>query len=144
MHGAFFRVNKSISSNTRNQDVYFLNPLSHLLYSDFGCTEIISLMSAPNITPFNCVLLVRFRGDIQRKTPKNVCFLGFWFDLFLSMRRERDSNPRYSYPYVSLANWWFQPLTHPSCSIEPPIGSGGKISNILHTSKRIVGKNYKK
>ena len=30
------------------------------------------------------------------------------------LRRERDSNPRYSYPYVSLANWWFQPLTHPS------------------------------
>jgi hypothetical protein len=31
-----------------------------------------------------------------------------------NLRRERDSNPRYSYPYVSLANWWFQPLTHPS------------------------------
>ena len=30
------------------------------------------------------------------------------------MRWERDSNPRYSYPYVSLANWWFQPLTHPT------------------------------
>lgn len=26
---------------------------------------------------------------------------------FITLRRERDSNPRYSYPYVSLANWWF-------------------------------------
>ena len=28
------------------------------------------------------------------------------------LRWEGDSNPRYGYPYVSLANWWFQPLTH--------------------------------
>ena len=27
-------------------------------------------------------------------------------------RREGDSNPRYSIPYDSLANCWFQPLTH--------------------------------
>jgi len=26
---------------------------------------------------------------------------------FITLRRERDSNPRYGYPYVSLANWWF-------------------------------------
>ncbi|MEY4127138.1 MAG: hypothetical protein RL737_1327 [Bacteroidota bacterium] len=30
------------------------------------------------------------------------------------LRWERDSNPRYSYPYDSLANCWFQPLTHPT------------------------------
>ena len=30
----------------------------------------------------------------------------------LFLRREGDSNPRYSYPYDSLANCWFQPLTH--------------------------------
>ena len=30
------------------------------------------------------------------------------------VRKEGDSNPRYPYEYVSLANWWFQPLTHPS------------------------------
>ncbi len=30
------------------------------------------------------------------------------------LRKEGDSNPRYPYEYVSLANWWFQPLTHPS------------------------------
>jgi hypothetical protein len=29
-------------------------------------------------------------------------------------RKKGDSNPRYPYEYVSLANWWFQPLTHPS------------------------------
>ena len=28
------------------------------------------------------------------------------------LRKKGDSNPRYGYPYVSLANWWFQPLTH--------------------------------
>ncbi len=30
----------------------------------------------------------------------------------LVWRREGDSNPRYSYPYGSLANCWFKPLTH--------------------------------
>ena len=29
-------------------------------------------------------------------------------------RWERDSNSRYSYPYDSLANCWFKPLTHPT------------------------------
>ena len=29
-------------------------------------------------------------------------------------RKEGDSNPRYGNPYGSLANCWFQPLTHPS------------------------------
>ena len=33
---------------------------------------------------------------------------------FTSLRWERDSNPRYSFPYDSLANCWFQPLTHPT------------------------------
>ena len=28
------------------------------------------------------------------------------------LRRGRDSNSWYGNPYVSLANWWFQPLTH--------------------------------
>ena len=28
-----------------------------------------------------------------------------------TLRRVGDSNPRYSYPYGSLANYWFQPLT---------------------------------
>ena len=29
-------------------------------------------------------------------------------------RKLGDSNPRYSYPYGSLANYWFQPLTQTS------------------------------
>ena len=33
------------------------------------------------------------------------------------VRKEGDSNPRYGNPYVSLANWWFQPLTHPSGTV---------------------------
>ena len=28
------------------------------------------------------------------------------------LRRKGDSNPRYGYPYDSLANCWFKPLTH--------------------------------
>ena len=30
------------------------------------------------------------------------------------LRKLGDSNPRYGNPYVSLANWWFQPLTQTS------------------------------
>ena len=33
------------------------------------------------------------------------------------LRREGDSNPRYGCPYGSLANCWFQPLTHLSVSL---------------------------
>ena len=45
----------------------------------------------------------------------NSCFhivnvISFW-------RKVGDSNPRYGNPYVSLANWWFQPLTQPSLYI---------------------------
>ena len=32
-------------------------------------------------------------------------------------RREGDSNPRYGYPYDSLANCWFQPLPHLSSQL---------------------------
>ena len=38
----------------------------------------------------------------------------------LGLRKEGDSNPRYGNPYGSLANCWFQPLTHPSLrTLEP-------------------------
>ena len=33
---------------------------------------------------------------------------------FFQKRKLGDSNPRYGCPYVSLANWWFQPLTQTS------------------------------
>ncbi len=29
-------------------------------------------------------------------------------------RRERDSNPRYGFPYIGFQDRLFQPLTHPS------------------------------
>ena len=37
-----------------------------------------------------------------------------WKNLLITSRKRGDSNPRYGNPYVSLANWWFQPLTHTS------------------------------
>ena len=41
------------------------------------------------------------------------------YKYILTLRRKvGDSNPRYGNPYVSLANWWFQPLTQPSKSLE--------------------------
>ena len=40
----------------------------------------------------------------KNKRPRNA--------VFFVLRRKGDSNPRYSYPYDSLANCWFQPLTH--------------------------------
>ena len=39
------------------------------------------------------------------------------FGYVMSAKRRRklgDSNPRYGYPYGSLANCWFQPLTQTS------------------------------
>lgn len=33
-------------------------------------------------------------------------------DGFKILRRERDSNSWNSYPFGSLANYWFKPLTH--------------------------------
>ena len=49
-------------------------------------------------------------ADKTKREPASKLEVLFYFYL----RWEGDSNPRYSYPYVSLANWWFQPLTHPT------------------------------
>ncbi len=64
--------------------------------------------------PFSSTLL-RWERDYLR------CFRSAQVEPFGShpfsstlLRWERDSNPRYSYPYDSLANCWFQPLTHPT------------------------------
>jgi hypothetical protein len=49
------------------------------------------------------------------------------------VRREGDSNPRYGYPYGSLANCWFKPLTHRSGLL------GSQVSqDILSANRRIV------
>lgn len=51
------------------------------------------------------------QGD--KKTPTNSIICGnYLLVVRLIQRREGDSNPRYSIPYDSLANCWFQPLTH--------------------------------
>ncbi len=52
------------------------------------------------------------------------------------MRREGDSNPRYSHPYGSLANCWFQPLTHLSF-----VFGWCKCRNHFHSGKTICIKN---
>ena len=43
--------------------------------------------------------------------------IAFFFTSAIAIEKkrwERDSNSRYSYPYDSLANCWFKPLTHPT------------------------------
>ena len=50
----------------------------------------------------SCILTVRW-------TDQLACIL-----LKLCVRKEGDSNPRYENSHGSLANCWFQPLTHPS------------------------------
>ena len=40
--------------------------------------------------------------------------MNLWESIFSFVRKLGDSNPRYGYPYGSLANCWFQPLTQTS------------------------------
>ena len=40
------------------------------------------------------------------------CFAPADIPTYDALRRKGDSNPRYPYEYDSLANCWFQPLTH--------------------------------
>ena len=49
------------------------------------------------------------------------------------VRREGDSNPRYGYPYGSLANCWFKPLTHRSRLLRSQVSQG-----ILSANPRTV------
>ena len=53
-----------------------------------------------------------------------------------SVRKEGDSNPRYGNPYGSLANCWFQPLTHPSLK-DPGVRNRGVISLIAGAKVRL-------
>ena len=59
----------------------------------------------------------------------------------LSLRKVGDSNPRYGNPHVSLANWWFQPLTQPSNRILLPnqqasfSNAGAKILHFFCSTK---------
>jgi hypothetical protein len=49
------------------------------------------------------------------------------------VRREGDSNPRYGYPYGSLANCWFKPLTHRSGLIRSQVSQ-----SIISANRRTV------
>ena len=49
---------------------------------------------------------------IKNKPQQNNCWGLFFAETIL--RKLRDSNSWYGCPYVSLANWWFQPLTQTS------------------------------
>ena len=53
------------------------------------------------------------------------------------LRWERDSNPRYGYPYDSLANCWFQPLTHPT-SFNWRAKIGNPFGNIKKNRKKAL------
>ena len=70
-----------------------------------------SVLCPTGISSLRSDIPSRLRRAVQIKTkrePSSKLEVLFYFYL----RWEGDSNPRYSYPYVSLANWWFQPLTH--------------------------------
>src|SRR5271157_2844892 len=49
-----------------------------------------------------------FRGMLQSFSAPETCW-----------RRERDSNPRYGFPYSGFQDRLFQPLTHPSNLLAP-------------------------
>ncbi len=59
----------------------------------------------------------------------------------MSLRKLGDSNPRYSHPYGSLANYWFQPLTQTSSVLlysyrnALSLKCGAKVHTFLDTCK---------
>ena len=52
-------------------------------------------------------------------------------------RREGDSNPRYGYPYDSLANCWFQPLTHLTKTVSVSKNCAAKVVHFFEFQKNI-------
>ena len=57
------------------------------------------------------------------------------------LRKRGDSNPRYGYPYVSLANWWFQPLTHTSRRVSDLKFASANIVKVFRLTKPFGAKN---
>ena len=62
--------------------------------------------------------------------------------LCIYLRKLGDSNPRYGYPYGSLANYWFQPLTQTSFPVvlfenllQTGLKCGAKVLIFPHTAK---------
>ena len=61
-----------------------------------------------------------------------------------ALRREGDSNPRYSFPYGSLANCWFKPLTHLSshCERDKNRKTSSKCKIIHHLFQNLQHTDY--
>ena len=64
--------------------------------------------------------LLEVRAAILRRMRPNAMFLALGLGTSLTIatcwRRERDSNPRYGFPYSGFQDRLFQPLTHPSAA----------------------------
>ena len=57
---------------------------------------------------------------------------------WIRLRKLGDSNPRYGNPYVSLANWWFQPLTQTSFLVQGTscfLFAGAKVDTFFDMTK---------
>ena len=62
-------------------------------------------------------LSAKYSFNLKRKNANSLRISVLTFvrsDNLPSKRKLGDSNPRYPCEYVSLANWWFQPLTQTS------------------------------
>src|SRR5580692_11774886 len=60
---------------------------------------------------------------LRRKSRRLSAFQTAW-------RRERDSNPRYGFPYIGFQDRLFQPLTHPSA--RAGLGSTFSLVSLQH------------
>ena len=77
---------------------------------------------------FNTHFVARMPKQIKKQiTYKVICS-------FCILRKLGDSNPRYGCPYVSLANWWFQPLTQTSLPHHSQMQC--KVTTLFGCSKR--------
>ena len=78
-------------------------------------SDLLTASSPFSPVPFVCALtrkmgMIRvFRGEMRREFSA----------VQTAWRRERDSNPRYGFPYSGFQDRPFQPLTHPSAGKQP-------------------------
>ena len=67
------------------------------------------------IMSVSCILTIRWIDHLGKwLVSQSTLMFSLLSQRRPSVRKEGDSNPRYGNPYGSLANCWFQPLTHPS------------------------------
>lgn len=70
------------------------------------------------------------KSDNKKTASKTCCFV-----LKFYLRKLGDSNPRNGCPFVSLANWWFKPLTHLSKPYDLSAFRGANIDQIYLSAK---------